>query len=187
MSAAQTQSQRTPRTGPTPGRALARIALEAALDKRALDVTVMDLRGISGEVDYFVLATGESDLQIRAIVDGVVDAIREEAGERPVSREGQPGTSRWIVLDYFDLAVHVFDRELRAHYDLERLWGDAPIETVTDEQPEARLLADDAPRPAAAATTAATAEPADAAPEADAEGTAENDGPTADGSATGAA
>lgn len=145
MPAAQTTSSRPPRKGPTPGRQLARIALEAALDKRARDVTVMDLRGISGEVDYFVLATGESDLQIRAIVDGVVDAIREQAGERPVARDGQPGTSRWIVLDYFDLAVHVFDPELRAHYDLERLWGDAPTETVSDESPEAALLAGDAP------------------------------------------
>ncbi len=143
MSEAQTQSSRPRRTGPTSGRDLARIALDAALSKRALDVTVMDLRGISGEVDYFVLATGESDLQIRAIVDGIVDAIRERAGERPMSKEGQPGTNRWIVLDYFDLAVHVFDRELRAHYDLERLWGDAPAETVTDENPEAAILAGD--------------------------------------------
>ena len=148
MPAAKTQSSRSPRTGPTPGRQLARIALDAALDKRALDVTVMDLRGISGEVDYFVLATGESDLQIKAIVDGVVDRLRTEAGERPVSREGQPGTSRWIVLDYFDLAVHVFDPELRAHYDLERLWGDAPTETVSDEDPEAALLREGTPRPA---------------------------------------
>ena len=145
MASASTQphSERAPRSGPTPGRVLAQHAIEAALDKRALDVTVMDLRGVSGEVDYFVLATGESDLQIRAIVDGVVDAIREHAGERPISREGQPGTSRWIVLDYFDLAVHVFDPELRAHYDLERLWGDAPMETVSDESPTAALLADD--------------------------------------------
>ena len=140
--AASTQPARPPRTGPTSGRDLARIALDAALDKRARDVTVMDLRGISGEVDYFVIATGESDLQIRAIVDGVVDAIRQQAGERPVARDGQPGTSRWVVLDYFDLAVHVFDPELRVHYDLERLWGDAPSETVTDEKPEAALLAD---------------------------------------------
>ena len=148
MPAVQTQSSRSRRAGPTPGRELARIALDAALSKRALDVTVMDLRGISGEVDYFVLATGESDLQIRAIVDGIVDAIREQAGERPLSKEGQPGTNRWIVLDYFDLAVHVFDRELRAHYDLERLWGDAPTETVTDEKPEAKILAGDgAPAP----------------------------------------
>ena len=147
MAPASASSQSPPRTGPTPGRVLAQLALDAALSKRALDVAVMDLRGISGEVDYFVLATGESDLQIKAIVDGVVDQLRTEAGERPVSREGQPGTSRWIVLDYFDLAVHVFDPELRAHYDLERLWGDAPTETVTDEHPEAKLLAEDTPPP----------------------------------------
>ena len=140
----QPQSGRVPRSGPTPGPVLAQLALDAALDKRALDVTVMDLRGISGEVDYFVIATGESDLQIKAIVDGVVDTIRAEAGERPVSKEGQPGSSRWIVLDYFDLVVHVFDPELRAHYDLERLWGDAPTETVTDENPTAALLDADA-------------------------------------------
>ena len=160
MSASASQSQRAPRSGPTPGRELARIALDAALDKRARDVTVMDLRGISGEVDYFVIATGESDLQIRAIVDGVVDAIRKQAGERPVARDGQPGTSRWIVLDYFDLAVHVFDPELRAHYDLERLWGDAPTETVTDEQPEAKLLEGDAP----SSLTPPPGEAAEAAP-----------------------
>ena len=105
---------------------------------------VMDLRGISGEVDYFVLATGESDLQIRAIVDNVVDRLRAEAGERPLHREGQPGSSGWIVLDYFDLVVHVFTPELRARYDLERLWGDAPMNTVSDENPVAPLLAADA-------------------------------------------
>ncbi len=137
-------SDRTPRTGGTPGRELARLALDAALGKKALDVTVMDLRGLSSEVDYFVIATGESDLQIRAIVDAIVERLRTDAGERPLHREGQPGTSRWIVLDYFDLVVHVFDPELRAHYDLERLWGDAPTERVTDEQPEAPLLRDDA-------------------------------------------
>ncbi len=141
--ASPSASARPPREGPTPGRRLAQLALEAALEKRALDVTVMDLRGISGEVDYFVIATGESDLQIRAIVAGVVDKLRAEGGERPVHREGQPGTSRWVVLDYFDLAVHVFDPELRAHYDLERLWGDAPTETVSDESPEAALLQDE--------------------------------------------
>ncbi len=147
MTTAQTQPTREPRSGTTSGRELAIIALEAALDKRARDVTVMDLRGISGEVDYFVIATGESDLQIRAIVEGVSMAIREQAGERPVARDGQPGSSRWIVLDYFDLAVHVFDPELRSHYDLERLWGDAPMETVTDESPEAALLAPGVPPP----------------------------------------
>src|SRR5690606_17309595 len=128
-----TASARERRTGPVPGRELARLAVDAALDKKAKDVTVMDLRGISGEVDYFVIATGESDLQIRAIVDGVVDRLRQEASERPLHREGAPGSSRWIVLDYFDLVVHVFDPELRAYYSLERLWGDAPTERVAED------------------------------------------------------
>lgn len=139
-SASPTRSARTRRDGPTPGRDLARIAALAALDKKAKEVTVMDLRGISGEVDYFVIATGESDLQIKAIVEGIVMAIREQAGERPVHREGQPGTSRWIVLDYFDLAVHVFDPESRTHYDLERLWGDAPMETLDEDADSVPLL-----------------------------------------------
>ena len=140
--ASPTASSRSPRTGPTPGRQLARLAVEGALSKKALDVAVMDLRGISGEVDYFVICSGESDLQIKAIVDGVVDEIREQAGERPHSKEGQPGTSRWIVLDYFDLVVHVFNPELRAHYDLERLWGDAPTEHVEDDGSEIALLSE---------------------------------------------
>ena len=134
MPAATPVPSRRPRTGPVPGRDLARLAVDAALDKKAKDVAVMDLRGISGEVDYFVICTGESDLQIRAIVDAVVDRIRSEAGERPVSREGEPGSAKWVVLDYFDLAVHVFATEQRAYYDLERLWGDAPTHHL---QPQA--------------------------------------------------
>ena len=135
-----------------PGRELARLAVDAALDKKAKDVTVMDLRGISDEVDYFVICTGESDLQLRAVVDAVVDRLRAEAGERPVSREGEPGSAKWIVLDYFDLVVHVFAPEQRAYYDLERLWGDAPSEVVTDDAAEVALLRADAParRPRAA-------------------------------------
>jgi ribosome-associated protein len=144
MPSATPLTTRKPRTGPVPGRELARIAIDAALDKKARDVTVMDLRGISGEVDYFVIATGESDLQLKAVVDAVVDRLRTEAGERPVSREGEPGNSKWIVLDYFDLAVHVFAPEQRAYYDLERLWGDAPTEVVADDAKDVVLLRADA-------------------------------------------
>ncbi|OZC03010.1 ribosome silencing factor [Rubricoccus marinus] len=138
--ASSTRSTRSKREGPTLGRDLARIAIEAALDKKAVDVTVMDLRGISGEVDYFVIATGESDLQIKAVTEGIVMAIREQANERPAHREGQAGSSSWIVLDYFDLAVHIFTPEAREHYDLERLWGDAPSETVAEDAETVALL-----------------------------------------------
>ncbi len=76
---------------------------------------------------------------------------RTEAGERPISREGEPGSSKWIVLDYFDLVVHVFATEQRAYYDLERLWGDAPTEHVADDGSEVALLRADAPLPKARA------------------------------------
>ena len=133
-------STREQRSGPVAGRHLARLAVDAAHEKKAIDVTVMDLRGISGEVDYFMICTGESDVQIRAIVDSIVQKLKVEAGELPSHREGIPGTSRWIVLDYFDLAVHVFDPKLRSYYDLERLWGDAPTERVADDATEIELL-----------------------------------------------
>lgn len=141
-SATVTQSQRSNRTGPVSGRELAGLAVEAAFSKKALDVVVMDLRGISGEVDYFVICTGGSDLQIRAITEAVVQDLKEQAGERPLHREGVPGSSGWIVLDYFDLVVHVFNPELRSYYDLERLWGDAKIEQVTDGDEAIKLLED---------------------------------------------
>ena len=144
MPLADNRTDRPPRTGPTPGRELARIAVDAALGKKAVDVVAMDLRGVSGEVDFFVVCSGESDIQMRAIVDGIVQAIKEQTGERPNHREGRPGQNRWIILDYFDLAVHVFDAEARAHYDLERLWGDAPTEPASDEAPEIGFLQPDA-------------------------------------------
>ena len=75
-----------------------------------------------------------------SVVESVVDRLRTDVGERPLHREGQPGASGWIVLDYFDLVVHVFTPELRARYDLERLWGDAPINVVSDEHPDSPIL-----------------------------------------------
>ena len=136
-------SAREERSSPVAGRHLARLAVDAAHEKKAIDVTVMDLRGISDEVDYFVICTGETDVQIRAIVESVVEKLKDEAGERPSHREGIPGFSRWIVLDYFDLVVHVFNPELRSYYDLERLWGDAPTERVADGATEIVLLLED--------------------------------------------
>lgn len=133
-------STRPPRTGPTPGHILAQLAVNAALDKQARDVTVMDLRGISGEVDFFVICTGDVAQQMKAIVESVVEYLKEEADERPSFQEGQAGQSGWIVLDYFDLVVHVFNPATREKYDLERLWGDAPTEVLTNEASGSVLL-----------------------------------------------
>ena len=99
-------------------------ALRAALDKQAVDVVILDLRKAGGFTDYFVICTGLNPRQIDAIADGVADTLRKDFGERPALSEGVH-KSEWILLDYFNFVVHVFSRDCRAFYGLERLWGNA--------------------------------------------------------------
>ncbi len=99
-------------------------AAELALERKASDVTAMDLRGISSATDYFVLATGTSDIQIRAIADHIVETMAEQE-IRPLSVEGMD-RARWVLLDFVDFVVHVFHPSARDFYSLESLWGDAP-------------------------------------------------------------
>ena len=120
------------RTTTTPVRLLGAAAVEAALSKKARDIVVMDMQGVSGVADFFVLCTGDSELQVKAIVDAVRDQIRETYRERPWHKEGLDHY-QWVILDYVDLVVHVFSEEKRAYYDLERLWGDAPREQLPDD------------------------------------------------------
>ncbi len=117
----------------TPSRELAARAVEVMLERKARDLTVMDLRGVDGAVaDFFVNATGGSDRQVRAVANAVMERIEEAADERPWHEEGLDHL-RWVLLDYVDVVVHVFSEERRAYYDLERLWGDARIETVPED------------------------------------------------------
>jgi len=109
-------------------------AVEAALDKKALDVVVLDLRKAGGFTDYFVICTGTNPRQISAIADGVEDTLKKEQGERPALAEGGE-KSEWILLDYFNFVVHVFSRECRAFYALERLWGSAERHEIGSEAP----------------------------------------------------
>ena len=99
-------------------------AVQAARDKKAIDVVVLDLRKAGGFTDYFVICTGANPRQIHAIADGVEDVLRKSFAERPALAEGVH-KSEWILLDYFNFIVHIFSRECRAFYDLERLWGNA--------------------------------------------------------------
>jgi ribosome-associated protein len=99
-------------------------AAELALDRKATDVTALDLRGVSSATDFFLLATGNSDIQVRAIAEHVLDGMKEE-GVRPMHVEGMD-RARWILMDYVDLVVHVFHPSAREFYQLETLWGDAP-------------------------------------------------------------
>ncbi len=138
----QPATQSKQRTARVPARQLAALAVEAMQDKKARDVTVIDVRHVSGVTDYFVIGTGESDVQVRAIVEAVRERAKAEAGERPWKREGIDHL-QWVVLDFVDVVVHVFDPERRQYYDLERLWGDAPSETVADDATEVALLAEE--------------------------------------------
>ncbi len=120
------------RTTHLPVNELAQIAVEAALSKKASDIVVMDMRAVSGVADIFVICTGASDLQIKAIVEGIRMQIKEQAQELPWHTEGT-NNMQWVLLDYVDLVIHVFSAEKREYYDLERLWGDAPKEEVSED------------------------------------------------------
>jgi ribosome-associated protein len=99
-------------------------AVRAALDKKAEDVVVLDLRKAGGFTDFFVICTGGNPRQIAAIADGVRETLKRDLDERPTLTEGID-RSEWILLDYFNFVVHVFSRDCRAFYGLERLWGNA--------------------------------------------------------------
>ncbi|HUP20964.1 MAG TPA: ribosome silencing factor, partial [Gemmatimonadota bacterium] len=104
-----------------------------AADRRGREVALLDLRGLTSATDFFVIASGESDVQVRAISERVQERLREESGVRPWHVEGLR-SSAWVLLDYVDFVVHVFHRDARDFYDLERLWGDAPTERFESEE-----------------------------------------------------
>lgn len=105
---------------------------ELTLELKATEVVLLDLRGISTATDFFVLANGNSDSQVRAIAEHVIDELKKE-GERPAHVEGLDG-GRWVLLDYINFVVHVFHPQAREFYQLEGLWGDAP-RTVLEDPP----------------------------------------------------
>ncbi len=92
----------------------------AALDKKALDVVALDVREMTSFADVLLLATGTSDRHVRTVADAVIEA----AGEKPLGVEGYDD-GRWLLIDLNDIVVHVFQSEVREHYDMERLWSDA--------------------------------------------------------------
>jgi ribosome-associated protein len=99
-------------------------SLEALSDRKGRDLVVLDLRGLSTATDFFVLATGTSDIHVRSIAENVIDGLKGD-GVRPDHVEGLQG-GRWVLIDYIDFVIHVFHREAREFYQLEDLWGDAP-------------------------------------------------------------
>lgn len=109
-----------------------RRALHAAAEKKALDPTVLDLRGISTFTDFFVIFTGANKRQVQAISDEVVDQLKRNGS--PAARVEGYQNAEWILIDYGDFVVHVFDEKARRFYDLERLWREAGRLDVSSDQ-----------------------------------------------------
>lgn len=107
------------------GLTLARAAVDAAADKKAEDVILLDLRELSPVADFFVVCSGSNERQIAAIADNVQDKLREDHASKPYRVEGT-GSSGWLLLDYGDVLVHVFAPSQREFYRLEALWAKAP-------------------------------------------------------------
>src|SRR3974377_1911238 len=104
-------------------RKLALFCRELADNKKAEDIVILDVRQISSVTDYFVIASGPSEPHLRAIVDEITDKLTEDHQLRPRAIDGTLQTA-WVVLDYFDVIVHVMREDVRERYDLESLWGD---------------------------------------------------------------
>ncbi|MBX5441333.1 MAG: ribosome silencing factor [Solirubrobacteraceae bacterium] len=104
---------------------LADAIAEQAADKKASDIVVLDLRGAIGYTDLFVICTGNTDRQVKAIHDGIHQALKEQHGLLPRRVEGL-AEARWVLMDYLDVVVHVFTPETREFYRLEQLWGEVP-------------------------------------------------------------
>ncbi len=115
---------------------LARKCCNLALDKKAEDVIIIDLRKLNAPTDYFVVCSALSDRQVKAIADNVVEGLKKE-GNRPWHIEGRTAR-KWVLIDYVDVVVHVFNVETRAFYSLETLWGDAPVEEVKPKKRRVR-------------------------------------------------
>jgi ribosome-associated protein len=114
------------------------VVVRAALDKKAEDVVVLDLRKAGGFTDYFVICTGGNPRQITAIAEAVDETLKKELRERPSLAECLD-KSEWILLDYFNFVVHIFSRECRTFYGLERLWGNAVRHQFSDPHEERGL------------------------------------------------
>lgn len=117
---------------PAAARSLAELTAAEAVDRRASDVVLLDLRGLTSATDWFVLASGESETQVKSIADRIEVRVKEDRDAKPWHVEGRE-TGRWVLLDYVDVVVHVFHRETRDYYELERLWADAPMERFGED------------------------------------------------------
>lgn len=108
------------------------LIIEAAQEKKGRQIVKMDISKISTFADYFVIITGESGIQIKALSDHIDDQLRRK-NVHAISKEGYQNL-KWVLMDYSDIIVHIFDHESREFYAIERLWADAEMEFISDEE-----------------------------------------------------
>ena len=111
---------------------LQQLVVQATADKKAFDILVLDLRKRSDLTDFFVICSGNSRMQVQAIADSVLDEIYQSS-HKMSSVEGY-SSGNWVVLDLVDVVVHIFHKDVRTQYDLERLWGDVPVVDVACQE-----------------------------------------------------
>ena len=109
------------------------IIIEGLRKRKAQDIVILDISGLTTLTDYFVICSGNSDTQIKAIADSVEEELLEQVREKAWKKEGLQARS-WIILDYINTVVHVMSREKREFYDIERMWNDAKITRLPNEE-----------------------------------------------------
>jgi ribosome-associated protein len=112
-----------------PGEQLVSEIARLAADKKAIDVVELDLRGVLGYTDYFLVCSGNTGRQAKAIHDGILEGLKREHGMLPRRVEGS-ANGGWILMDYMDVVVHIFTPQTREFYRLEQLWGEAPARSA---------------------------------------------------------
>jgi ribosome-associated protein len=121
----------TPATPAPDSAALAERIASIASDKKAIDIRMIDLRGIVSYTDFFVICSGNTERQAKAIHDGIYEELKNGADGRLLPRRTEGDReARWILLDYWDVVVHIFTPDAREYYRLENLWGEAPARSV---------------------------------------------------------
>jgi ribosome-associated protein len=116
------------------------LCINASLEKKAKDITILNVKEISAFADYFIICSGTSDRQVRAVATAIRESLKK-AGIEPLGSEGE-AAGRWILLDYEDVIFHVFLESVRTFYDLERLWSGAPRMAVPDDTVSVKTLAE---------------------------------------------
>jgi ribosome-associated protein len=114
------------------------LAVNAALEKKAKNIVILNIKNVTSFADYTVICSGTSDRQVQSIASAIEEGMKK-AGALPLGIEGEKG-GRWVLMDYADIVVHVFYEPVREFYDIERLWSDAPKMEVADDSAEVKSL-----------------------------------------------